>query len=232
MEENSKHLNIKALAEDDRPREKMINRGRHALSDAELIAVLLSSGNSSESAVQLARRMLAEHGNNINQLAKLSLHELTRFKGVGPAKAVVISAAFELGRRRREREANERIKITSSKVAYELLQQHLDDLPHEEFWILLLNRANHVLREVSLSKGGISGTVVDVRLICKAAIEQQASGIIMAHNHPSGQVQPSEQDKQITKKLKEALALLDITLLDHIIVGDQLYFSFSDEGML
>ena len=232
MEESSKHLNIKALAEDDRPREKMLNRGRNALSDAELIAILLSSGNQHESAVQLARRILADQGNNINRLAKLSIHDLTRFKGVGPAKAVMIAAAFELGRRRGESEGEDKIKITSSRVAYQLLNKHLGDLPHEEFWILLLNRANHVLKELHLSKGGIAGTVVDVRLICKAAIEQQASGIIMAHNHPSGQVLPSEQDKQITKKLKDALHLLDIALLDHLIIGDQMYFSFSDEGMI
>ena len=232
MEDYSKHITIKSLAEDDRPREKFSGLGRHTLSDAELIAIILGSGNRTETAVQLAQRMLSSHRNNINELAKLSLNDLKKFKGIGEVKAVAISAAFELGRRRKESETLERVKITSSNVAYQLLHKHLSDLPHEEFWVLLLNRANQVMKEERLSKGGVSGTVVDVRLICKMAVENAASGVVIAHNHPSGQILPSEQDKSITRKLKEALKLFDISLLDHVIIGDQKYFSFSDDGLI
>jgi DNA repair protein RadC len=232
MENLPKHISIKSLAEDDRPREKLATLGRHSLSDAELIAIVLGSGNRAETAVQLAQRMLFEHNNNINELAKLSIADLKKFKGVGVVKAINIAAAFELGRRRNEAGSTEREKITSSSVAYRILQKRLCDLPHEEFWILVLNRANQVMREEYLSKGGISGTVVDVRLICKLAIENNASGIVIAHNHPSGQVVPSEQDKAITRKLKEALKFFEITLLDHLIIGDQKYCSFSDDGLL
>jgi DNA repair protein RadC len=232
MEENTKHVTLKLLAEDDRPREKFAGLGRHTLSDAELIAIILGSGNRSETAVQLAQRMLSSNSNNINELAKLSLNDLKKFKGIGEVKAINIAAAFELGRRRKESETLERVKITSSNVAYELLNKRLGDLPHEEFWILILNRANQVIREECLSKGGVSGTVVDVRIICKLAVENTACGVIIAHNHPSGQIIPSEQDKSITRKLKEALKFFDISLLDHVIIGDQKYFSFSDDGMI
>jgi len=232
MEENTKHLNIKALAEDDRPREKFSGLGRHAISDAELIAIILGSGNRNETAVQLARRMLSASNNNINALAKLTLSELKKFKGIGEVKAINIAAAFELGRRRKESEPLQKTKITSSNVAYELLNKRLADLQHEEFWVLLLDRANQVSKEENLSKGGISGTVVDVRLICKMAVENNSSGVVIAHNHPSGQITPSEQDKMITKKLKEALMVFDISLLDHVIIGDRKYYSFSDDGLL
>ena len=226
------HISIKALAEDDRPREKLLATGRHALSDAELLAIILGSGSRNETAVDLARRMLADYNNNINELAKAGVNELKKYKGVGLAKAVNIAAAFEIGRRRNDSPAIERTKITSSSIAYQILRRRLSDLPHEEFWVLLLNRANQVIREEYLSKGGISGTVVDIRLICRSAIEHSASGVVIGHNHPSGQVLPSEQDKSITKKLSEALKLLEIALLDHIIVGDQKYYSFSDEGQI
>lgn len=232
MEENPKHLTIKALAEDDRPREKLVALGRQSMSDAELIAIILGSGNKKETAVQLAQRMLSDNSQNINVLAKLSLNDLKKYKGVGEAKAVNIAAAFELGRRRNEGDTHERVKITSSNSAYLVLQKRLSDLPHEEFWILILNRANQVIKEECISKGGITGTVVDVRLICKTAIENNASGIILSHNHPSGQVLPSMEDKSITKKLKEALQLFEIKLFDHLIIGDQKYFSFNDEGLL
>jgi len=232
MEENVKHINIKALAEDDRPREKFSGLGRHTLSDAELIAIVLGSGNRSETAVQLAQRMLSGNSNNLNELAKLSLADLKKFKGIGEVKAINIAAAFELGRRRKDSETLEKVKITSSNIAYQLLHKRLSDLQHEEFWVLLLNRANMVMKEELLSKGGISGTVVDVRLICKMAVEGTASGVVIAHNHPSGQIVPSEQDKSVTKKLKEGLNLFDISLLDHVIIGDQKYYSFSDDGAL
>jgi DNA repair protein RadC len=232
MEETLNHLSMKLLAEDDRPREKLATLGRHTLSDAELLAIILGSGNRNETAVQLAQRMLSENNNNINSIAKLGLNELKKYKGVGLAKAVNVAAAFEIGRRRSSDDSAERVKITSSKVAYDNLQKFLSDLPHEEFWILILNRANKIVKQTCISKGGITSTVVDARLIAKAAIENNASGIILAHNHPSGQLQPSMEDKTITKKLKEALQLFDIALLDHIIVGDQDYFSFGDEGLL
>ena len=232
MKNNLKHLTIKSLSENDRPREKLATLGRQNLSDAELIGIILGSGNKNETAVQLAQRMLSENQNNINKLAKLSLAELKKFKGVGEAKAVNIAAAFELGRRRTEVETLQRVKITSSHVAYQILQKRLSDLPHEEFWLLILNRANQVIKEDYLSKGGISGTVVDVRLVCKSAIENNASSLVIAHNHPSGQLLPSEQDKKITKKLNEALQTFEISLLDHLIIGDQNYYSFADEGLL
>lgn len=233
MEDTLRHLNIKALAEDDRPREKLASYGRQSLSDAELIAIILGSGNIDETAVQLAQRILADNGHNINVLAKLSINDLQRYKGIGEAKAVSVAAAFELGRRRNESNlAEERVKITSSSIAYKALQKRLSDLPHEEFWILILNRANHVVKEECVSKGGLASTIVDARIICKAAIENNASAIILAHNHPSGQIQPSMEDKNITKRLKEALRLFDISLFDHIIVGDQKYFSFNDEEIL
>lgn len=232
MEESSKHINIKALAEDDRPREKLLTLGRQTLSDAELIGLLLGSGNKKETAVQLAQRILSDNQNNINQVAKLSIGDLKKYRGVGVVKAISIAAAFELGRRRDGSETIDKVKITSSNVAYQLLQKRLSDLPHEEFWILILNRANQVIKEENISKGGISGTVVDIRLICKSAIENNASGIVIAHNHPSGQVNPSDQDKTITKKLKDALKIFGITLLDHLIIGDRNYYSFADEGQV
>jgi len=231
-EENLKHVTIKSLAEDDRPREKLVTLGRQSLSDAELVAIILGSGNKSETAVQLAQRMLSDNNKNINSLAKLTINDLKKYKGIGEAKAVNIAAAFEIGRRRKDSETNERVKITSSNSAYVVLQKRLSDLPHEEFWVLILNRANQVLKEECISKGGITSTVVDVRIICKTAIENNASGVILSHNHPSGQIQPSMEDKNITKKLKEALQLFEINLFDHLIIGDQKYFSFNDEGLL
>jgi DNA repair protein RadC len=226
------HLNIKSLAEGDRPREKFAGLGRHSLSDAELIAIILGSGSRNETAVQLAQRILSSSSNNINELAKLSLNDLKKFRGVGEVKAINIAAAFELGRRRRDTRPKGKVKITSSHDAYEFFHQRLSDLSHEEFRLVLLDRANQILKEEYLSKGGVSGTVVDIRLICKIAVEHAASGVIIAHNHPSGQVLPSEQDKSITRKLKDALRLFDISLLDHVIIGDRQYFSFSDDGQL
>jgi DNA repair protein RadC len=227
-----KHLNIKSWAEDDRPREKLITKGRQALSDAELLAILLSSGNKNETAVQLAQRILNSHQNSINQLAKLQLNDLKKFKGVGEAKAVTIAAALEIGRRRTDETVEEKIKITSSKHAYDTLKSKLSDLPHEEFWVLFMTRSNSVIKTECISKGGVSGTVVDVRLILKPAIECLASGIILAHNHPSGNLKPSHEDIQLTKKVKEAATLVDISIQDHLIIGDQAYYSFADEGII
>ena len=223
---------LKLLAEGDRPREKMAQNGRRFLSNAELIAILLGSGSKNETAVQLAQRMLNDNLNDLNNLAKLELGDLMQYHGVGEAKAVHIAAAFELGRRRKEATSNEKIKIHSSQSAFEVVNKHLCDLPHEEFIVLYLNRANHVIKEEFLSKGGIGGTVVDIKIICKKAIENYASGIILSHNHPSGNISPSLEDRNITKKIKEALNLFDVQLLDHLIIGDNKYLSFCDEGLL
>lgn len=233
MEETEhKHLTIKAWAEDDRPREKLITKGRQSLSDAELLAILLGSGNKNETAVQLAQRILNSHQNSINHLAKLQLNDLKKFKGVGEAKAVTIAAALEIGRRRTDESLGEKIRITSSKHAYDVIKSKLSDLPHEEFWILFLNRSNSVIKTECISKGGVSGTIVDVRLILKPAVEYLASGIILAHNHPSGNLRPSQEDIVLTKKVKEASKLLDIVIQDHLIIGDQNYYSFADEGII
>lgn len=227
-----KHIPIKFLAEDDRPREKLLSIGRQNLSDAELLAIQIGFGTREETAIQLAQRVLNYYSNDLNQLAKSSVAELKKFKGIGEAKAINIASAFELGRRRNELERADKPKITSSLDAFKLLNKKLSDLPHEEFWILLLNRANSVVKMECISQGGISGTVVDVRLILKPAIETLASGIILCHNHPSGQLKPSEQDVSLTKKIKESTRMMDINLLDHLIIGDQKYLSFADEGIL
>jgi DNA repair protein RadC len=203
------------------------------LSDAELLAIILGSGSREETAVQLAQRILSTHQNDLNLLAKVSVNELKKFKGIGEAKAINIAAAFELGRRRRtDTEISAKPKVITSIDAFNLLSGKLSDLPHEEFWILLLNRAHSVIKMQCISKGGISGTVVDARLILKPAIEHLASSIILCHNHPSGQLKPSEQDLSLTKKLKDSARLMEISVLDHLIIGDQKYLSFADEGLL
>jgi DNA repair protein RadC len=227
-----KHLPIKSWAEDDRPREKLVDKGRQALSDAELLAILLSSGNRHETAVQLAQRILKENKNSINELAKLHLNDLKRYKGVGEAKAVTIAAALEIGRRRTDEYVEQKIKVSSSKAAYDVIKSKLSDLPHEEFWVIFMNRRNSIIKTDCISKGGISGTVVDVRLILKPALENLASSIILTHNHPSGNLRPSQEDISLTKKVKEAAKLMDITLQDHLIIGEQAYYSFADEGIL
>lgn len=232
MEKEAQHIPIKKLSEDDRPREKLIQKGRQTLSDAELLAILLSSGSRNETALQLAQRMLNSNQNSINQLAKLQLGDLKKYKGVGEAKAVTIAAALEIGRRRTEESNEKKIKIISSQQANAILAPKLSDLPHEEFWVIFLNRRNHFIKMDCISKGGISGTVVDIRLILKPAIECLASGIILAHNHPSGNLKPSQEDLNLTKKVKETTAMMGMSLQDHIIIGDQSYFSFTDEGLL
>ena len=225
-------ITIKQLAQDDRPREKMMTKGSRSLSDAELIAILIGSGNRKETAIQLSQRILSECQNNINQLAKLTLKELCAFKGIGLAKAVSISAALELGRRRDTTVLPDRAVLTSSSAAFAILSSVLRDLPNEEFWILILNRANKLISKEPISRGGINATVVDVRMIFKPAILQNASSIILAHNHPSGNLKPSEDDIKLTRKLKDAGKLMDINVIDHIIIGDNNYFSFADEGLI
>lgn len=222
---------IKNWAEDDKPREKLKLKGKDALSNAELIAILIGSGNYTESAVALSKRILASV-ENLNALGKLSSEQLTLFNGIGEAKAITIIAAMELGRRRRSEETIKLKKVTSSKAIFEIMQPLIGELPHEEFWILYLNNSNTMIHKCQLSKGGITGTVVDIRLVFKVAIEQNATAIILAHNHPSGVLYPSEADKRITKKLKTAGENLDIKVLDHLIITENEYYSFADDGIL
>lgn len=230
MENN--HFPIRNWSEDDKPREKLMLKGKSALSDAELIAILIGSGSRNESAVELSKRILSSVTNNLNALGKMSMSQLMDFKGIGEAKAISIIAAMELGRRRRAEEAVELTKITSSKSVFEIMQPIIGELPHEEFWILYLNNSNKVISKAQLSVGGITGTLVDVRLVFKMALEKGATALILCHNHPSGTLIPSDADKQITKKLKLAGESLEIKVLDHLIVTETHYFSFVDEGML
>ena len=223
---------IKNWAEDDRPREKLLQKGRSALSDAELLAILIGSGSRNESAVDLCKRMLVENKSNLNEFSKLTVKQLMGYNGIGEAKALVIVAAMELGRRRRSEEALEKKKISSSSSVFELMQPHIGELPHEEFWIIYLNNSNKVIEKFPLSKGGITGTLVDVRLAFKKALELGATALILTHNHPSGNLSPSTSDKQLTQRLKTAGESLDIKVLDHIIVTEKSYFSFADEGLL
>ena len=225
-------LTIKTWAEEDRPREKLLLKGRSALSDAELIALLIGSGNRHISAVELAKEILASVENNLNELAKLSVQDMMKFEGIGEAKAISIAAALELGRRRREGDGIRKKKISSSRDVYEVLGPRLQDLGHEEFWILLLNRANMIIGRHEISKGGVSGTVADSKIIFKLAIENLASAIILCHNHPSGNLNPSETDIRTTEKLKNAGQIMDIPVLDHIIIADAGYYSLADEGLL
>jgi len=225
-------LKITEWAVEDRPREKLIHKGIASLSDAELLAILISSGTKDKSAVDLGRELLNLVNNNLNSLGKLSVSDLTKLHGIGPARAVTIAAALELGRRRKLAEIPESFQIKCSKDVFELFQPTLSDLAHEEFWILFLNRSNKVINRMKLSQGGISGTVTDVRIVMKKAIEYLASGIIVCHNHPSGNLSPSEADNRITMKIKEAGNIMDIQLLDHLIVTDKDYYSFADNGLL
>ncbi len=223
---------IKEWAEDDRPREKMLASGRGAVSDSELLAIILGSGSRSESAVQLAKRILASVGNNWKGLGRLQISDLMRFKGVGEAKAVSVAAAMEIGRRRAETAEEVQQPIVSSKMAFDAIKAKLSDLSHEEFWVLLLNRANKIIRKTLVSRGGVSGTVVDSRVVFKAAVGDLAAGLILCHNHPSGNLKPSVADKKLTEKIIAGAQLLDLQILDHLIIGDQDYFSFADNGLL
>ena len=229
----SDKLSIKQWAEEDRPREKLLLKGVSSLSDSELLAILIRSGNNVDSAVELGRKILSLVDNDLNRLARLGVDDLVNnFKGVGEVKAISIIAALELGRRRKNGEQVEKRKITSSRIAYEEFIPVLTDLNHEETWALLTDRSNKVVSTLQVSRGGISGTVVDIRLILREALNKYASGIFLGHNHPSENCRPSPQDQQITRKLKEAAKWMDITLLDHIIVCGERYFSFADEGLL
>lgn len=227
-----KPLNIKDWSPEDRPREKLLSRGSSALTDAELIAILLGSGTAKMSAVELAKFIMATVDNNLNQLARLSTKDLVKIKGIGEAKAVTIIAAMELARRRREVDHEERMKVSASKDIFDLMKGYFFDLPHEEFWVILLNRGNRIIKKQQISHGGVAGTVADPKIIFKAALEELACGIILAHNHPSGNITASQQDIDLTKKLKDAGKLMEIQVLDHLIFAGSKYFSFADEGML
>lgn len=232
MKTFEKRISIKSWAEEDRPREKLLSKGRHHLSEAELLAIILGSGNESENAVELSRRVLKSCGNHLDKLGKLEVSDLTRFHGIGPAKAVGIVAALELGRRRRGFRSGIATRIKASADVYKVMQPLLEDLPHEEFWMMSLNRANRIISNRRISSGGLSGTVADPRMIYKSALEQLATSVIFSHNHPSGNTKPSNADIQLTKKLVVAGEILEIAVLDHVIVSDNGFFSFADEGMI
>lgn len=223
---------IRAWSEDDRPREKLMRLGARVLSDAELLAILIRSGTPTESALDLAKRVLAKAGNDLHRLGTLDLKELMAHKGMGEAKALAIVAALELGRRRRAGEVPERPSVGSSAMAHELIRGKLADLPHEEFWLILLDRGNRLLELVPISTGGLHGTVADPKLIFKAALDRRASCLLLCHNHPSGQLRPSEEDIRLTRKLIDGGRLLDIAVQDHLIVAAGGYFSFADNGMM
>lgn len=225
-------LVIREWAEADRPREKLLENGRRALSDAELLAILIGSGSRDETAVELCRRLLSDVGNNLDRLSKLEVSELQQYKGIGEAKAISIVSALELGRRRKESGQDDRPILNSSKRVFEHFKEYLQDLPHEEFWVLYLNTACRVLDKQLIGRGGDDFTPVDVRVILRYALQCKSNSMVLMHNHPSGTLQPSYADKQVTKKISEASTIVDIKVNDHIIFTDSGYFSFRDEGLL
>ncbi|KIA83507.1 hypothetical protein OA84_08330 [Kaistella solincola] len=225
-------MSIKLLAEDDRPREKFLLKGKNSLSDAELLAIIMGSGNREDSAVELARKILNSVGNNWHNLSVLQISDLTKFKGVGEAKAISIVAALEIGRRRAAQEVPEKIQITNSQETYKILAPFLADLQTEEFWAIFLNQNNRIIGKSRLSSGGINQSVVDIRILFKTALEHFATGLVVAHNHPSGNLKPSQEDLKITKQIAEAGKILNIQLLDHLILAQNSYLSFADENLL
>ena len=225
-------LNINQWAEEDRPREKMMMHGVSSLSNAELLAILIGSGNTEDSAVELMRKVLAEYHNNLNELGKASVDELCRFKGIGPAKAITILAASELGKRRKEEDIRERLSIVSSKDVYECFYPLMCDLPTEECWLLLLNQASKVIDKVRVSTGGLSATAVDVRCILHEALLKRASAIALCHNHPSGNIHPRREDDRLTEQLRQACQIMNIRLVDHVILTDGCFYSYADEGRM
>lgn len=230
--ENHPRLTIPQWSEADRPREKMMQKGAEALSDAELLGILIGSGNTEESAVALMQRILAAAGNDLNTLGKWEVRDFARFKGMGPAKSITVMAALELGKRRKLQERRERAVIRSSQDIYELFHPLLCDLPTEEFWVLLLNQAARVIDKVRISRGGIDQTTADVRAILREALLQRATQLVLVHNHPSGNVQPSAEDRRLTQQVQQAARVMNIRVLDHLVVTDGRYYSFNDEGAL
>jgi DNA repair protein RadC len=226
------HQTIKSWAEDDRPREKMLSKGRSALSDSELLAILIATGSTKKSALDLAKECLNLAGNDLAKLSRLTVNELCKINGIGPAKAVTLVASLELGRRRKDKAIDKKMRIVSSQIVYDHMRQYLQDLSHEEFYAILLNRANEEIRTVQISSGGLSGTVADGKMIFKAAIENSAHGMILVHNHPSGQLFPSDSDKSLTHKMVQFGSFIDLPILDHLIFADNGYFSFADQGIL
>ena len=224
-------IGIKAWAEEDRPREKLSGQGRRALTDAELIAILIGSGSRNETAVELSKRILHHYGNDLNKLGKASIAELSNFKGIGEAKAISIIAALEIGRRRNESESKPLEHIGSSRAAYNIMKRHLMDLNHEEFWIVLTSRSSKLIAKELISKGGLSATIVDPKIIFGLALQHQASHIFLVHNHPSGNLNPSHEDLHLTKKLVDAGQMLDIKVLDHLIITNESFYSFADNGL-
>ena len=228
----TERLTITQWAEEDRPREKMMMHGASALSNAELLAILIGSGNAEESAVELMRKVLNEYHNNLNELGKASIDDLCRYKGIGSAKAISILAASELGKRRKEEAVKERVTILSSKDVYDCFYPLMCDLPTEEFWVLMLNQASKIIDKVKISAGGLSATAVDVRCILREALIKRASAIVLCHNHPSGNIRPSKEDDYLTRHVAQASECMDIRLVDHIILTDGAFYSYSDEGRI
>jgi len=225
-------ISIRHWAEGERPREKLIIQGKKQLSDAELLAILIGSGTRRESALDLARKILTEYGHNLELLAQQSIAELQKLKGIGEAKALSITACFELGRRMALVPAQKVLQIGSSRDVFEHMQHTFHGLEYEEFWVMYLSRSNKVMTVRNISKGGVSGTVVDVRLVLRHGLELLASGMVLMHNHPSGAIKPSKEDEHLTQKIREAALLMDMQVLDHLIFGQSSYYSFSDEGKL
>ena len=228
----TERLTITQWAEEDRPREKMILHGVSALSNAELLAILIGSGNTEESAVELMRKVLAGYGNNLNELGKASIDELCRYKGIGPAKAITILAASELGKRRKEEKVEGRVTILSSKDVYECFYPLMCDLPTEECWVLLLNQASKIIDKVKIGAGGLNATAVDVRCILREALLKRASAIALCHNHPSGSIRPSREDDRLTQQVNQASQCMNIRLVDHVILTDGAFYSYADEGRI
>lgn len=225
-------ITVKDWSEDDQPREKLILKGKSSLSNAELLAILLRTGTASDNVLELSRKVLQMANDNLVELGKLTLNDFIKIKGMGKVKAITLIAALELGRRRRESETLERKSISSSKDIFELMCPKIGDLPHEEFWLITLNRAHKVIQMNRIGSGGISATVADLRIILKYAIEQQASSIVICHNHPSGQLKASKSDIDITQKVKQAGTIMDIELIDHVIICDSDYYSFAEHGLI
>jgi DNA repair protein RadC len=230
--EKYKKLSIKNWALEDRPREKLMYNGVKSLSSAELLAIIIGSGNRNQSAVELSKWILSHCNNDLNILAKKSIHDLKKINGIGEAKAISIISALELGRRQKAFQSKQKDKITCSRDAFEILSPFVENLGHEEFWVLFMNRANKIIEIKNVSSGGITGTVFDIRLVLKDALQLEAVNLILCHNHPSGNLDPSPADKDITLKSKDAAKLMNIEILDHLIIGENNYFSFADDGLI